>query len=108
MRDIRLMETLVVKVLEHKLDLYSPYHYIEFFIHIGFIFNDGENASKINMYILDAFKKFVKDEKFIEFTSLEIAAACIVSVIDKQANEFLEIYEIKESEYKTCLDYMKG
>ena len=107
MRDIRIVETICLKALDHKLDIYSPYHFLEFFIHIGFLFS-SENVGKINSGIFDTFKNFAKDNKFVEYTSLEIAISCIVSNIDKQAADFFQIYDIKESDYKNCLDYLKG
>ena len=105
-REIREVETLCIKALNHKLDYYSPYHFVEFFIHVGFIFKE-DNIHRINMSIYDTLKLFLKDEKFPEFTPLEIAISCIMLIVDKQGKEFLEIYDIKESEYKTCLDYLK-
>lgn len=55
------------------------------------------------------FKNLVKDDKFVEYNPIEIAISCIVYNLDKQlANYFLEIYDIKESEYKHCLDHLKG
>jgi hypothetical protein len=106
-REIRTVETLCIKAINHKMDFYSPYHFIEFFVHVGYTF-DAENVSRLNMSIFDNFKMFVKDEKIIEFTPLEIASACIMMTLDKNGKDFLDLYDINESDYKTCLDYLKG
>lgn len=107
MREIRIIETLCIKALGYKMDYYGPYHYLEFFIHNGYTFN-AENVSKINMSILETFKQFVKDDKIIDFSPLEIASSCILINLNKNGKDFLELYDIKESNCKTCLDYLKG
>lgn len=109
LKEIRYAETICIKALNHKMDYYSPFHFIEFFIHNGFIFSSTENISKIYTSIYDTFRNLVKDDIFIEYNPIEIAITCILYNLDKQrANDFLEIYNIKESEYRHCLDHLKG
>jgi len=109
LKEIRKLETLCIKKLNHKLDYYTAYHYIEFFLENGIIFSQSDTElEKIYKTIYDIINYFLKDTKYLNFKPLEIAISCIAIVLEKyKSKDFFEIYNINEKEYKFCFKYLK-
>jgi hypothetical protein len=108
-KDVRLYESVALHMLEYKLDHFTPFHFIEFYLYNGFIFEDIEYPiEKIYMFVYEVLDCYIFDKKSMNFTSFQIATAVIAYVLDLlDSKDFFVVYNIKEHEYIDCLNYLK-
>jgi hypothetical protein len=109
-RDVRLYESMAIHMLGYKLDYFTPFHLVEFYLYNGFIFGKIDlPIEKVYTHIYEVLEYFVFDKKCPSFTPFQIATSCVVYVLEllSSPKDFFTVYNIKESEYIDCLSYLK-
>jgi hypothetical protein len=127
-KEIKKYEELCLKYLEYKLNYFTAYDFIHYFLTFGVLFvkespsinnsyypqnnNIYNNIENFNQQILNIFSCFVFDNKIIEYTPIQIACACIslarqFSKIEKWDDIFIQLYKIKFSDFNNCFEALK-
>ena len=108
-KDLRKMETLCIKKLNYKMDYYTAFHFLEYFLENGIIFSNVDiDIDTMYKNIYEIINYFLKDSKYFKFKPLEIAVSCIAIALEKyNSKEFFDIYRLDEKEYICCIKYLK-
>jgi hypothetical protein len=91
------------------MDYFTPFHFVEFYLYNGFIFDELEYPiEKVYSYVYEVLEHFIFDKKSVNYTPFQIATSCIVYVLELLGSkDFFVVYNIKDSEYIDCLTYLK-
>ena len=112
-KDVKSIESFCIQALDYRLDLYSSYHYLEFFLYFGIIFKDENQTNLHSVYELciDIINNFIADYKSITFSPLNVAVACILVSrehyqlrLGKNIKDLFMFFNVDTSKSTVCYD----
>jgi hypothetical protein len=107
-KDVRKYEDYLIKVLDYKLDYYTPYCITSFFIQHGIVFNDeilllnGCKPLELEQKCYEVLNLFIQENQFLEYSSIQIALAVVLLVRDNYNLErnkmqlFYQLFKLEE------------
>jgi hypothetical protein len=116
-KEVRKSESICLKKLNYKLNIFSSYHILCNLLNLGIIFedevHDKMNYLNIFTYSKKLLKRFVCDNISTNFNPMQIALSVVYctrsrfNLSQKRMNVLLDFYGYKEDYFSVCLNYLK-
>lgn len=109
------VEKICLMALDYKLNYFSSYYILEFFLNNGVLFeheicNDVEYLNSVTTKIINF---FLEDIRYLDFSPIHIACAVItlardlLKIKEPWSNIFTKIYGIKHEDFINCYFVLK-